>query len=1003
MRIGKLLNIGRWLVLSSLWLWAASQAQVGRTLVLDDFESPDSAKKWEGSVQLTQERSSHGARSAQVRLEAGRSQISATTLPRDWRNYDRLLFDIYSDRESMSMAALRIYDSDGAAAGGPKGADYYEARGKILVQKGWNHVEVKLQPLRDASDERDLSLEHIRRLVISADRARLPWTFYLDNVRLVAGQEGSETASRAQPQEPVTVIENGWFTMRQGVRAEDVPESAAVTALRKEAQKQAGLLRETIRAAQLQGLETINQERHLVTADIGLQIRPRLAWYNNDEKKYEMFSYVAESCRRGRRELEDTMQGIVRLAEADDTQVSEPLIRPLPRLKGRPIRGSYFLDEHNEPMMVVSLHSPSQTLQRFFATPYQHIESYTVGGGSRWSIYDSPVYAAFQKWPDTHRVGWDGWCGHLIRDVNSMAGKKRENIVICLESPHIKEAVKEYIQTNIPKFHANPELLYDIEAYELMYICYCERSQRMFHDWLGKKYGAVERANEKWSTSFKTFGEVVPPPVKDSRPLPGTNRALWYDWARFNQDRFTDYLLWVRSLIREIDPKTPLTAGGSSSMLAGRTGTTGIDEERIVNELDDVILHEGGESTLGLDLQLALSEKKKPLADPEMNLDSVQYLLPHFLHGKSVVQLFHWPAQPSSELHGITASSLAHSWKYPLADVDELLRSALDVRRLNKEIAAFSDVPAEVAILYSQTATLQLPPEMLTWQTTPYLAELEKTYTASQYLDAKVTFVTERQISKGWLNRYKLLLVPGARNIPSEVFEKISEYASRGGRVVVAPESFLGDEYNRPTDYLARLGITIRETERPKPGGLGSMVQGYDQSFSQAATFADDAPQRLTAAGAEGFGPIGELKTGGVRQIFEAKSSAKILARYSHGEPAIVQMPAGKGIIYYSGSLLEERSYARLLEAVFREAGVTRPVRMRMAGGGDAWNVEARYAPLGRRKLLYVVNYNPTPARLGVDAGPGRINHLLELRDGSEIRGAEITVPAHQTAIYEMF
>ena len=36
-------------------------------------------------------------------------------------------------------------------------------------------------------------------------------------------------------------------------------------------------------------------------------------------------------------------------------------------------------------------------------------------------------------------------------------------------------------------------------------------------------------------------------------------------------------------------------------MLAGRTGTTGIDEERIVNEVDDVIVHEGGGSTLGTD------------------------------------------------------------------------------------------------------------------------------------------------------------------------------------------------------------------------------------------------------------------------------------------------------------------------------------------------------------------------------------------------------------------
>ncbi|MFN7994315.1 MAG: beta-galactosidase [Bryobacteraceae bacterium] len=982
---------------------AVSQAQTGRILILDDFESPAGpARNWEGNVLISRDRASHGAQSALVRFEAGRSQISATRFPQDWREYDRLLFDIYCDRDSMPMAALRIYDSGDAGNAVQDDDNYFDARGKILLQKGWNHIQVRLHSLRVASDLRELSLEHIRRLVISAERGRLPWTFYLDNVRLAAGPEGRQSASRARPEEPVTVIDNGRFTLGQGERAEDVPESAPVAALRKEAQSQTDLLRDTIRAAQLQGIDTIYQERHLVTADLGLKIRTRLPWYNNDEKKREMFSYVAESCRRGRRELEDTMQGIVRLPEADDTQVREPLIRPLPRLKGRPIRGSYFLDDHNEPLMVVSLHSASHVLQRFFASPFQHIESYSVGGGSRWSIYDSPVYTAFQQWPDTHRVGWDGWCGHLVRDVNSMAGKKRENIVICLESPHIKEAVQEYIRTNIPKFHANPELLYDIEAYELMYICYCDRSQKMFREWLEKKYGAVERANEKWSTTYKSFSEVAAPPVKDSRPLPGTNRALWYDWARFNQDRFTDYLLWVRSLIREIDPHTPLAAGGSSSMLAGRTGTTGIDEERIVNELDDVILHEGGESTLGLDLQLALSEKKKPLADPEMYLDSVQYLLPHFLHGKSVAQIFHWPAQPSSELHGLTASSLAHSWKYPLAGVGELMRSALDVRRLNKEIAAFGEAPAEVAILYSQTATLQLPPEMLTWQTTPYLAALEKTYTASQFLDAKVTFVTERQIAKGWLSRYKLVLVPGVRNIPSEIFSRLSAYASQGGRVLVMPESFLGDEYNRPVDYLARLGITVRETRRPKPGGLGVMVQGYDQSFSQAATFADDAPQRLIPGDADGFGVIEELKTGGVRQVIAVKEGAKILARYSSGGPAIVQAPAGKGFIYYSGSELEEHSYARLLESLFHEAGVARPVRVRRMER-DSRNIEARFAPLGSRKLLYVVNYNSEPARLKVDIVTGSIRYLLELREGKEIRGAEIEVPANQTAIYEIF
>ena len=85
-------------------------------------------------------------------------------------------------------------------------------------------------------------------------------------------------------------------------------------------------------------------------------------------------------------------------------------------------------------------------------------------------------------------MGWDGWCGHLVRDLSSMGGTKKENVVICLESPRIREAVAEYIRHQHSRsFTPIPELLYDIMAYELMYICYCDRSRRMFHEWLAEE------------------------------------------------------------------------------------------------------------------------------------------------------------------------------------------------------------------------------------------------------------------------------------------------------------------------------------------------------------------------------------------------------------------------------------------------------------------------------------------------------------------------------------
>ncbi|MEK7406609.1 MAG: hypothetical protein AAB225_16020 [Acidobacteriota bacterium] len=81
------------------------------------------------------------------------------------------------------------------------------------------------------------------------------------------------------------------------------------------------------------------------------------------------------------------------------------------------------------------------------------------------------------------------------------------------------------------------------------------------------------------------------------------------------------------------------------------------------------------------------------------------------------------------------------------------------------------------------------------------------------------------------------------RNIPAEEVAKIREYASRGGRVLIVPESFLGDEYNR--------------------------AQGYDQSFSQDVVFALDAPVRLEGA-------PGGLEIQGMRQNIEVSGDTQV-------------------------------------------------------------------------------------------------------------------------------
>ena len=979
-----------------------SQSPSSRVLLLEDFESSRGAARWEGPIDVQTNHASHGSRSGRIRLDRDHREISSSKLASDWRGYDRLLFDIYSESDQVSLATIRIYDAVGGDAQAAPRNEYFDGHRKILLVKGWNHVEVKLNPLKAATFLRDMSLDQIRQFVLTFEPNASFTTMSLDNLRLVSGDEGPDTISRQQPQDGVSLIDNRWVTARQVARPDGVPESPEVTRIRTDAERELDSLKKTIEAARAQGIETIYAERRLVTADLGLRVRPLLPWFNNDVKKGEMFAWVAESCRESRHHLEDLLQGVTMRAEEDDTQAGAPLIRPYPRLKGLTSKGWFFRDEAGDPLMILSVHSPSQMLQRFFASPLQHIESYSVGGGSRWTIDQSPVYAVFKQDPDSHRVGWDGWCGHLVRDLDSMGGTKKENVVICLESPRIREAISEYIRTTIPTMHHNPELLYDIMAYELTYICYCERSQRAFRQWLKTTHGTIDSANRDWQTTYGSFEDVTAPAVKNQKPLPATNRGLWYDWTRFNQDRFTDYLLWVRDQIRKIDATMPLAAGGSSSMLAGHTGTSGIDEERIVNEVDDVIIHEGGGSTLGMDLQMAFANERKPLADPEMSLGEVEHLLPHFLHGKSVAQLYHWPAQPANEFYSNNQSSLAHSWNFPLADVDEVLRVALDVRRLNKEIAAFVDTPAEIAILYSQTSTLQLPAEMLTWRTTPYLSELQKTYAASQVLDAKVTFVTERQILKGKLDAYKLLLIPGARNVPPAVVESIRAYVARGGHVLIVPESLLGDEYNRRQPYLAQFGVTVRGTERPRVTESERMVQGYDQSFAQDVAFRGGASEKLTAAG-NAFDGVGDLETAGIRQTIEPVTGINTVFRYPDGTPAIVQARIGRGLATYAASSLESAGYARFLDALASAAGVSRRVRVRAVDHIAGTGLEARFARLGERQLIYIFNIGAQPVRVRVERADAPVTSISELRESRTTRGNEVIVPAHQTNLYELF
>ena len=945
-----------------------------KTTVLDDFESPASLKNWSGRISLSSQHAARGRQSLKVALFP--ESLVSDKLPGDWRGYDRLLLDLYNPEPGPVILSVRIDE-----AGAEEAA--YIADRKVFLIPGMNHLEVDLNEMTVSSGERKLALDRVGRLVLGPRGHDRPVTVYLDNVRLVQGAENAATASIRKPEDGVLVLRDRFVNIDQLGPRDAIPESDTVKQKRLAAQTELERLEKTIRFAQTMGLETIYQEIPLVTAELGLGIRPLAAWFNNDHSKGEMFDFVSSSCRSARLELESLISGARRLPDVDDTQVGRPSVSPYPRLRGLRQKDGFFVNDEGEPLLVLSLHSPSTRLNRFFATPMQHIESYTVGGGSRWTVDSSPVYEAFKKYPDARRVGWDGWCGHLIRDRWSMGGG-REEVVICLESPRIKQAIEQYIDRQAPRWMKNADLLYNIMGYELQYICYCERSQQMFRQWLRKTHSSIGHLNACWKTNFESFDQITAPPVSNSVPLPGANRAQWFDWACFNQERFTDHMAWVKRTLRKLDPDTPITAGGSHSMLAGSNGASGIDEEQIFERVADVALHEGGGSTLGVDLARALSGGKIALADPEL-AGQVRDLLPHFLHGKSVMQLFSWSAQPSNEFPSVTASSIGYSWRWPLSAVDELLRVALDIRRLNKEIAAFAALRPELAILYAKTALIQIAPQWQRAASTPFLDELRRVYEGSLYLDAATTFISEKQILAGRARDYKVILIPAARHIPPEVAQALLDYLQQGGRLLISPESLLADQYLRPLDFLEKAGIRVLKTTVPAETPSGALEQQYDQTLRRSLATKSAVSSEITMPGP----PPLALKGRGIVQSLDLTSGATVMARFPDGKPAIVQQPVGRGELYYLATPLEPQSYAQFLNHVFETVRLTRPIRVSDAAGHRIWRLEGRAVHRDRDWLLYLVNHGNQPVEAKLEF-PFTPQSMTDLRRGQSLRAAEL-------------
>ncbi|HAM10628.1 MAG: hypothetical protein A2X05_15240 [Bacteroidetes bacterium GWE2_41_25] len=974
------------------------------TMVINDFENSSSLINLKGTISLSKKFTVHGHGCLELNSSETMSLWFETQdFPKDWSNYEFLKFDIFNPSTRLYFGTIQIFDDSGTDEQAEFHGQSYYGEEKLFLNRGWNHFEFLLQHAMVEEGDRPLALNKIRKLRFSFGYSDTP--LFLDNIRLVNGKESRHALSHIDPRDCIVLIDNRDVYPSLAGPSEKIEVSDGIIQLRKQASGAVEELKKEIRVAELQGFQTLYQRIPLITADIGMGIRSKLVWFQDETEEREILNYVISSCNIAAGEISDMLAArkVNWLTIGPENEVSHAslYVPPYPPLHELEPEDGFYRDKSGNPIILFSMLQINEgPLMDYFA-PFNHrIESYTVGGGSRYNIESSPVYEAFYKYPGTHRVGWDGWCGHLIKDRWAMGGKK-EDVVICLESPHIREAVLDYMKMHHREWTDNPNLLYNIMAYELQYLCYCDISQQMFRDWLKSKYGDIRSVNKVWRTSYSGFAEIVAPETRNARPVDGTNRAAWYDWANFNTRRFTDYLKWIKTEMRKFDQVTSICAGGTSSMLSSSNSVSGIDEEMIINEVDDVILNESGRSPIFSDLLLSLSTTKKVMVDPEMGGGTHGILL-QFLHGKSDISKWWWAGSPSKEYLHMNESSLPHSKEISLSDIDEVLRLGLDVRRLGSEIAEFTKVNPEIAILYSKTSIVQVPPLQVQAGRTPYIDAVYSVWEGARFLGCRIGFVSENQILAGKLAKIKMLIIPAVKYIRPEIVTEIRKYIENGGTAVIIPESFIFDQFARENNRVADFGITISGVTLPAVTGQAEKTQNYDQSFSQAILYGE-VREKITCINDDLFSDssttITLLSDGLVQKI--NPGSNKVLARFEDGDPAIVLVKEGKGSLYYLAAPLRTADYHILFEPLALKTGLIRPLVGIGKDGHLVTGAEVRAVEREKDYLVYASNLTSETVEFDLNR-EGKIGSVLDLRTMTEYENTHLKLNPYQETIFKI-
>jgi beta-galactosidase len=498
----------------------------------------------------------------------------------------------------------------------------------------------------------------------------------------------------------------------------------------------------------------------------------------------------------------------------------------------------------------------------------------------------------------------------LAVDENSRRVQFGNRCHYCVNSPEFYTAAQNIVRAIAEHFGSNPHVIgWQIDN-EYNRVCYCERCQKLFRDFLRKRYGSLDALNEHWSTSYwsQTYSSWEQIPI----PIGYHNPGLMLEFKHFITESYRTFQGEQLEVLR------PHLRSGVWTTHNFMGWYDGYDHYDMAEDLDMVSwdwyvgtgYHDYLQSGAAHDLTRGFKRRNFWLIETQpgnvnwtsvnnaLNKGEARAMAWHAVaHGADAILYWQWRSAlgGQEQYHG----TLVDQSGQPRPFYEEAKQLGLEFQAAS-ELLAGSVVKSRVAMLNCYDSRWSIG-----WQRHhndfDYVAHFNSYYRPLTTRNINVDIISADES----LNGYKLIIAPALLIPDGERVAQLKEFVKDGGYLVLTARTGMKDEFNallpsRQPGSLAEIaGVEVEEYYallNPIPV-KGNLFQGTSKIWAERLKILDP---NLTIPVARYGAANGWLDD----------------------QVAITVHPYGKGMVYYVGAYLDEVSQQKLMDQILSTAGI---------------------------------------------------------------------------------